>query len=61
MCPRLRSALISGGVMIVLTSWSRDLKILLERCPHFRGCYVQRGVLSLVLVPMELEPDDVSK
>ena len=26
---------------------------LLERCPHFRGCYVQAS--------MELEPEDVSR
>ena len=33
--------------------WSWDLKIsLLERCPHFRGCYVHAS--------MELGPEDVS-
>ena len=33
--------------------WSWDLKMsLLERCPHFRGCYVQAS--------MELGPEDVS-
>ena len=35
--------------------WSWDLKMcpsLLERCPHFRGWYVQAS--------MELEPEDVS-
>ena len=34
--------------------WSWDLKMciyLLERCPHFRGCYVQSSI--------ELGPEDV--
>ena len=31
--------------------WSWDV-CLLERCPHFRGCYVQSS--------MELGPEDVS-
>ena len=31
--------------------WPEDVS-LLERCPHFRGCYVQAS--------MELGPEDVS-
>ena len=38
-------------VHVVHNTWLEDMP-LLERCPHFRGCYVQ--------VSMELGPEDVS-
>ena len=42
----------SGSVELTeAVMWSWDLKML-ERCPHFRGCYVQAS--------MELGPEDVS-
>ena len=47
---QLEGCPLSEGVMYRLR-WSWDLS-LLERCPHFRGCYVQAS--------MELGPEDVS-
>ena len=53
MCSSLRTHCAVLLSYVYRLQWSWDLKMCpLERCPHFRGCYVQASV--------ELGPEDVS-